>query len=234
MGFRSWFFDKTGFDLKSLRYTPKLDLSRFESLGDNCEFGCFLVKSGNHHSSFFRFVRVMDLSTMSQLILNHFHDVFLFDNLASWGENMVFDQQYKIAFHSAIHSHNENGNMIFNVQGEQLVEIYQNELAKITYLSSKFLSELKTHNKIYVIKTNQQQCLNQIDEIHNTLRSIGQCKILNVRETDDKKKLYTIEKQSDNFYIGYLDQFADYNNVPDLNFYAWYKLMANANKIMTV
>lgn len=232
MGFRNWVYEKTGFNLKTLKYTPQLDLGQFESIGDNCEFGLFLKKSKNYKSSFFRFVRILDYSKVNELIVNNFSDIFLFENLIPITEEMVFDKKYKMSFHTSLRSHKKQENFEFNLAGEQLLNAYNTELEKIKYLSIKFSHELKTANKIYVIKTNEFTSIDEINQLSKTLLSMGNCKILNVRATNESKKLFTIEKLNQNLFIGYIDEFADYNNVTKFRFYSWYRLMNNAKKIM--
>lgn len=232
MGFRNWFYKKTGFNLKTLKYTPQLDLSRFESLGDNCEFGLFLQKSKNNKSSFFRFVRILDYSKVNELIENNFSDIFLFENLIPTTEEMVFDKKYKMSFHTTLRSHQEKEIFEFNYSGEQLLNAYNTELEKIKYLSRKFLHDLKTANKIYVLKTNEFTSIYEINLLSQTLLSKGNCKILNVRATNESKKLFTIEKLNKNLFIGYIDEFADYNSAHEFRFYSWHRLMNNAKKII--
>ena len=230
MGLRNWLYEKTGINLRNLTYTPHLNLNNFESFGDNCEFGLFLRKSGNNQSSFFRFTRIMNYAKVNELILNNFNDIFLLENLIPIGNQMVFDKKYEISFHLTLNSQLVSDKLEFNYTDDDFESAYQKELSKINYLSGKFLYELKTKNKIYVIKMNEQKSIQEIYNLSKVLYSLGNCKILNVRTTNITEKHYTVEQVSPGFFIGYIDQFADYDRVPEFKFNSWHKLMKNAIK----
>lgn len=235
MGFRTWFYKTTGIKLKK-DLKENLDFSQFESLGDNCEFGLFLFKSGNNYSSFFRYMGIANYKSVNNLILNNFNDVFLFENLFPTSPIMVCDKKYGLNIHTLIRNHQKDGKWEYNHSKEDLIKLYENELGKINYLSTKFLNDLKYKNKTYIIKENENKpgkaddLIEETLELRKTLFSKGKCNILYVMCTDDPNKQYKVEKLESNVFIGYMDRFAPYSNAHDYNFDGWKKLIKAAKK----
>lgn len=231
MGLRNWIYKKIGFNFKTLEYTP-LKFERFESLGNNCEIGLFLKESRNNTSSFFRYTFIHDYALIDKMIQNNFKDVFLLENLTQLNGGMVIDKKYNLSFHSKMNITKQNEIKIINKNNDELLITHQKELEKARYLANKFMNNLKKSNKIYITKTNDNNSLSEIMQLHNTMLSVGNCTMLNVQHTKNNDKVSTIEKLNEKFYIGYISSFAPYNNAHGFNFKEWYNLLKNANELI--
>lgn len=229
MGLRNWIYKKTGFNVKTLEYTP-LKFERFESMGNNCELGLFLKESRNNTSSFFRYTFIHDYSLIGQLIQNNFRDIFLLENLEQSCTGMIIDKKYQLSFHSKMNISKRGEKK--SIDNNELIVSHQKELGKVRYLADKFMDNLKKSNKIYVIKTNDNESSREIMQLHNIMLKVGNCTILNVKFTKNNNKISTIEKINESFYVGYVSGFAPYHNAHDFNFKEWYKLLKIAEEVI--
>lgn len=207
-----------------------LDLSRFESLGDNCEFGFFLKQAGVEISSFFRWALITDYAKVAELIRNDLSNPFNLYHLEPFQDYMVMNIKNGIGYHSEMQSCTENNMRRFCISQDRRRVVYLHEVNKINYLKGKFLSTLKEGNKIFVVKKYNND---QEDEIKVLAREIalkGSCKVLRVISTSDKKILGCVEKINSNLYYGYIDQFADYSKADELSYACWMEVLKEANR----
>lgn len=236
MGFRSWVYKKTGFNLKTLKYTPQLDLSRFESLGYNCEFGFVLKNNGSRVSSFFKWTFILDYNKVCDLILNDFDNVFLLENLipSVSSRTSVIDNYYHISFHVTIRNKIINNRACFIDTDDVIRQKHNNELQKIIYLKNKFMSNLVNNRMIYVIKGDTDTPSSDIINLSKIIdeKSNGRCRILYVTLTTNKENLYKLKKYNQNIYIGYLDRFSPISHADECNYAGWYKLLKTARNII--
>ncbi|CBX44541.1 hypothetical protein P88_00300 [Erwinia phage phiEt88] len=207
-----------------------LDLSRFESLGDNCEFGFFLKQAGVEISSFFRWVLITDYAKVLELIKNDFPSPFNIYHLKPFQDYMVMNIKNGIGYHSEMQSCMKDNRRIFCISQDRKKAVYLHEINKINHLKIKFLNTIKEGNKIFVVKKDNNEQEKQIKLIAKEIASKGSCKVLRIISTSDRKKLGCVKKITRNLYYGYIDRFADYSKADDFSYECWMAILKEANR----
>jgi len=134
------------------RSMPEL-LERFESLGDNCEFGFLQRAYGVETSSLFRWAS-SPLEATTLLLQQDFLDIFSRAAVAPYTEGMAIDRRYGIAFHVALHSKkNAVGTLEFISQGDEFSSLFEIESQKVAFLVAKTKMELQSAAKTFVFKS---------------------------------------------------------------------------------
>lgn len=202
--------------------------SRFESLGDNCEFGFFLRQSGNDISSFFRWTAILDFNKLNLLIKNELKHPFDFPDLKPLYEHMVINERHKIGFHSKMQSHVINDRRVFKKNGLTVRWLHFQESMKMKHLRAKFIHGLTEESRIYVVKgANSSEVLSDLSE---TISSFGDGKLLHIIQANDDSEIAGVKKINNNTYVGFIDCFADYNLADKISFDCWTKLIKNAER----
>ena len=151
-----------------------LDLNRFESLGENCEFGFLMLSHEFSSGGFFRWA-FTPLHALIHLLKQDFRSVYRFENLRSRFGSMVQDSKYDVLFHSLLRSHvNPEGVAEFLGSDEEQDKIYRQEKEKIDYLVDKFRRRLRRRNLIFVLKRNELPPAEQFDLLMSVLKPILQ------------------------------------------------------------
>ncbi|AGP46929.1 hypothetical protein [Serratia plymuthica] len=204
------------------------DLERFESLGDNCEFGFYLRSKGLENGSLFRWSLIKDHQDLLNLVTGDFVNFYQFDNLQPTWSNMLVDKDNGIIFHTDLYSSQIDNNWVFDDAENERKEKYLIEKNKINYLVKKFLDGLKSNKKIFVIKKNNNQIdMNVIALLANELNRRGKAKILVVFQSDDSSQHGVIEHAGENVLISYIERFAEYNKADDISVAGWDKIVNN-------
>ncbi|MEN4243900.1 hypothetical protein P9A06_04870 [Serratia marcescens] len=202
--------------------------SRFESLGDNCEFGFFLRMAGNEISSFFRWTSIGDFHKLNSLIINRLENAFVYDDLKPLSEHMVLSEKHKIGFHTRMKSHVIDGERLFKFNESVIKGLYLTETLKVKHLRTKFLHGLTKESKIYVVKG--ANSADVVSALSNTIKSFGRGCVLHVVSTDESEMVSKVIRVEPNLYMGFIDQFADYNNADKVSFNSWSLLLKNAER----
>ena len=208
------------------------DLSRFESLGDNCEFGFFLRQAGDERSSFFRWVSVPDYSKMVLFLRNGLSTPFNLYHLLPLQDHMVQTSKYKFGYHSEMHSSISDGKRIFCVDKDRIRAVYLHEVGKVKYLREKLLDTLKNEDKIFVVKTPNNSQKSEIKSLAKEIGKYGNCKLLRIMSTNKKRKMSKVRKVNKTLYYGYIDKFAHYNTSNIVSFDCWMSTLKEANRVI--
>ncbi|KAA6204922.1 MAG: hypothetical protein DU429_04465 [Candidatus Tokpelaia sp.] len=196
---------------RRLSWVAKKCLPRFESLGENCEFGFFQRKNKQEISSLFRWTFIHDYNKLIELIENDFQDLFLFENLTPIGgddSDGVLDRKYQIAFHSAMTGHEESGAFVWGFPEPENLQIYQQEKSKIAHFVDKFRLSLRDDNKIFVVKRKEGGTLETGRKLAALLARLSRAKIFCVEENADPEQQGKLYRISDNLYQGFIDRFS--------------------------
>lgn len=214
------------------RMGKPFDLNRFESLGDNCEFGFFMIQAGVDVSSYFRWVAVDDYKKILIFFRERFANPFNLYYLEPLQDWMVKDRRYGIGYHSEMHSGIINGKRDFLVTQERKKTVYLHELNKIKYLKAKLIKTLKEEEKIFVVKKHLNEQGKEIKLIAKEINKIGSCKVLRVISTQNNKLIGKVKKVNKYLFYGYIDRFADYNKANEVSFDCWMSILKEASRKM--
>lgn len=202
-------------------------LQRFESLGDNCEFG-FVLKSLKHEDgSIFRWAS-MTTDQLHTLLKNNFKEIYEYDNLFPCAPGMVCDKRYGIAWHTDMKSHVIDEKLTFIANEDQRREIYNNENKKRAHLLQKFISRLQGGEAIYVIKSRSKPGPQVFNGIYQELRRLAQGAafwMLEVIETSDQGKQGVTELVCDQRMRAYISKYSPYGEADAAQYDEWYKIM---------
>jgi hypothetical protein len=192
-------------------------VSRFASLGDNCEFGLLQRYVGNEAPSLFRF----NFTRLDRLIAgleNRFADLAMSENVrVEWdSEWIVKEIKYGFSYHT------------FNAdRGQDQAQLINQQISWLTRMARKFMDGLPTDDRIYVRK-------GQLDSIQSAnllswhLRKHGPATLLWVTIADADHPCGTVEWIGEGLMRGWLRGFAPYDRAADLEPRSWLELLRRA------
>jgi hypothetical protein len=186
---------------------------RFESLGDNCEFGLVQRRYGAEPLGLMRWTRC----TVASLIRA------LDEGFAGIGDpdRMIvrrFKNEYLIAdelYGFVYHPHVQIGEM-------SEPDLRAREAIRIPFLRMKLLDDLAQAEKIFVFKENAYLPLASARRLLRKLRQFGPNRLLYVVPTTEPALTGTAERLEDGLIRGYTGEFGGYHSLPDgIRFDAW-------------
>lgn len=205
---------------------PEL-LERFESLGDNCEFGFVQRAHGIEPGGLLRWA-IAPPEPLLAALRDGLRDLYAFGSLVPAHPGMVLDQRYGLAFHTAMRIHLEGAQPVFTDPPEQRAAVHAEEMAKIAYLRAKLLSGLAEGSRIFVYKTNPGLDAGQIAALHATLRQHGPARLLAVVPATEDHPSGTVQQAGLGLLIGHIERFAPYDQADDVMLGTWTSLCRQA------
>ncbi|WP_241569917.1 hypothetical protein [Rosenbergiella collisarenosi] len=202
------------------------DIERFESLGDNCEFGFFLRDKGIEKSSLFRWTLTHDINNLEYIFSKNFEDLYLFENLEPAWQNMVLDKKYGLSFHTEMYSVNNEGIWEWKFDAEENLKIYSKEKEKIKYFLEELRRSIMDDKKIFILKSNDNNGYQGALALSTYLEKNGRAKVLYVRSSENPD--YSITKINNHLYLANIDRFAPYNRANDYSNEGWTSILKNA------
>jgi hypothetical protein len=199
---------------------PPALLQRFESLGDNCEFGFVQRANGYEDGGLFRW----SISPLEKLILcldANFKDFYLFDNLQPSAPDMVCDSATGLMFHTQMHS--IDGQFVLDHGARR--EIFAREKSKMDHLLYKFRRRMQEPGTICVYKRNSGVADSDAERLQQSLNRLGPSTLLVVRSTDDHARWGTVEQSNSGFLLGLVDGFAPYFAADQVSIRIWNLLL---------
>ena len=149
-----------------------IDLTCFESLGENCEFGFLLRSHAFASGGFFRWA-FTPLHSLIHILEKDFEGVYALEQLRPRFGAMVEDTRYDILFHSQLKSQQQpDGSWCFTASAEEQQAIYANEKAKVDYLVAKFRRRLVEERLILVLKAFAPPPPEQLRALQAVLRPV--------------------------------------------------------------
>lgn len=191
---------------------------KYISLGDNCEAGLNFSRIGYEYSSLLRFAMTPSKSLMD-LFDNDFANIF--ETITPVSNNMCQCQKYKISFHTKMHSEMVDGIRKYknNIDIESL---HKTDLEKIAYLREKFLSDMKSKDRIlYFLKSKQNLTKDYVSNIYNKIVAYGGNPTLLVLS---ENIIDPVENES--IHYEHIPKFAPYTNAYDYDKTAWDEIFA--------
>jgi hypothetical protein len=204
---------------------PGAVLQRFESLGDNCEFGFVQRANGCEDGGLLRW-SISPLDKLVRCLDTDFKDFYLLENLEPSAPDMVQDTATGLIFHSAMRS--LDGRFVLDTERRR--NIYTQERDKMYYMLDKFRRRLGQPSTIGVYKRNIGVADEEADRLRKSLNRLGKNTLLLVRSTTDQAKWSSIERSPFGFLVGFVDRFAPYSNADWISTDVWNNLLNNASE----
>jgi hypothetical protein len=217
--------ETVGTPVKSFKPEPPLSdvqkseiMSRFESLGENCEFGLVQRRCGAEPLGLLRFSSA-PLPKLLAALQARFAGMGAPENIEvelSSNEYMVRDRAFGFYYHAWVK------------EGEMTPEqIRAREKSRVPFLLRKLIEDLSEGRKIFVFHAMEEISTVSAQMLSAAIQSYGTGKLLWVRLADRYHPAGFIELQNDNLIVGYIDRFAPGGNAHDLSLDCWVVLCRN-------
>lgn len=196
-------------------------MMRFESLGENCEFGLAQRRCGAEPLGLLRFAST-PLAALLTALKHRFEGLGEPDRIevqvsADHREYLVLDRRYGILYHPWL------------LVGEGTAEeIAAREVKRLPLLKRKLIEDLEEGRKIFVYRGMQPLSRVLMSRLGEALRRYGPCTLLWVEAHDATHPAGTVETLGEGLLKGYIDRFAPGENAHDLSLDGWITLCRRA------
>jgi hypothetical protein len=215
---------------------PRELMGRFESLGNNCEFGFVQRRAGIEPLGLLRWIGLGagELSAGNSAaclpILVH----------ALQSELSGIDDPQQVEIESPLPDDKWQEyfvrNRLFDMKGHTNRYAYRIDVAEahtqvvrtLRYLRQKLLRDLKEASKIFVYRTDADHSLDEMTRLLQAIRSHGNGTLLWVTAGDPGFGIGSVEVLGDGFLKGHLDRFAPPSQTYEVSFDAWLTVCRNA------
>jgi hypothetical protein len=213
---KEWVTRRTGLTLPDLA-------SRFESLGDNCEFGLVQRSCDTEPLGLLRFSGSFS-NDVVRGIEHEFEGIGEPDDIdpilegeGGDREFMIHERKYGLVYHTFVY------------EGQRSVDLLrQQEATRLKFLRRKFIDELDAGEKIFVIKHTAAVSESEILPIYMALNRRQSNTLLWVVPEEPGRPSGTVEVLMNGLLKGYVDRFAPNDNAHDFSFDAWVRLCVHA------
>jgi hypothetical protein len=214
-------------DIGALTGSPAVQfMQRFESLGDNCEFGLVQRRCGAEPLGLLRFANLELRQLLHGLELG-FEGLGDRAGLEFWlsegarREYVIRDRRYALVFHT------------FLYQGEVSEdELLEKQSRRLGFLVRKLLQDLENGEKIFVCKRNIPLTAPEILALHAALNRFGRNTLLWIVSADDNHSAGAVDQILPGLLRGYVARFAPYENAHDLSLEPWLSVCVNAARLV--
>ena len=199
-------------------------MMRFESLGEDCEFGLVQRRCGAEPLGLLRF----SSSPLPKLIAAmeaKFEGLGKPDmikvELASNGrEYMVLDKRFGLYYHAWV------------MAGEKSPEeVHARECRRLPFLAGKLLEDLQSGEKLFVYRGMKPLAESDMLKLAATMRTFGPTTLLWVEVADADHESGSVEEVSAGLLRGNIERFAPPNNAHDFDLDAWIGICHNAEAL---
>ena len=202
-------------------------LTRFESLGENCEFGLVQRRCGIEPLGLLRFSST-PLPPLLNALRGRFAgmgqpDTIEIEVAASGREYMVFDRRYGFRYHAWVKL------------GEMAPEaIHAREVRRLPFLIRKLVEDLTDGEKIFVFHGMQPLAEREARELADAIRGYGPGTLLWVEPADAAHPPGAVLPVAPGLLKGHMDRFAPGENAHDLSLDCWLTLCRTAEAMVRV
>ena len=200
---------------------PQIAL-KFESLGENCEFGLFQRRCDVEPLGLLRFSSTF-MRNLIRGIANGFEGLGAAEDIdprlegGARKEYMIHEKKFGLVYHTFVY------------EGQRSIWLMrEQESARLKFLLRKFVEELQLGEKIFVYKRNSPVTEEEILPLHMVLNSYGENTLLWVLPAEPDRPAGTVEVVMPGLLKGYIDRFAPESNAHDFSFDGWLRVCANA------
>lgn len=210
-----WAINRTGMTI------PQIAL-KFESLGENCEFGLFQRQCNSEPLGLLRFSSTF-MRNLIRGIENGFEGLGAAEDIdprlegGPRKEYMIYEKKYGLVYHTFVY------------EGQRSIWLMrEQESARLKFLLRKFVEELQLGEKIFVYKRNAPVTEEEILPLHMAINAFGSNTLLWVQPAEPDRPAGTVEVVRPGLLKGYIDRFAPEINAHDFSFDGWLRVCANA------
>lgn len=214
-----WATSRTGLSV------PQIAL-RFESLGENCEFGLFQRRCDAEPLGLLRFS-----STFMRNLIRGIDTGF-----AGLGETEDIDPRLEGAPKKEYMIHEKKFGLVYHTfvyEGQRSIWLMrEQESARLKFLRRKFMEDLESSDKIFVYKLGSGVSEEEVLPLLMALKRYGDATLLWVVPAERERPAGTVEVVMPGLLKGYIDRFAPDDNAHDFSFEGWLRVCANACILM--
>ncbi len=210
-----WAARRTGLTL------PQIAL-KFESVGENCEFGLFQRRCDAEPLGLLRFSSTF-VRNLVRGVECGFEGLGEIDDIdprlegAPRAEYMIHEKKYGLVYHTFVY------------EGQRSAWLMrEQESARLKFLRRKFMEDLQVAEKIFVYRFAGPIAEEEILPLHMALNRYGPVTLLWVVLAERDRPAGTVEVLMPGLLKGYIDRFAPADNAHDLSFDGWLRVCANA------
>jgi hypothetical protein len=200
---------------------PQIAL-KFESLGENCEFGLFQRRCDAEPLGLLRFSSTF-MRNLIRGIDNAFDGLGEIDDIdprlegAPRKEYMIHEKKFGLVYHTFVY------------EGQRSIWLMrEQEAARLKFLRRKFMEELESTDKIFIYKFSSGVSEEEILPLYMALSRYGEATLLWVVTAERDRPAGTVEVVMPGLLKGYIDRFAPDDNAHDFSFDGWLRVCANA------
>jgi len=200
-------------------------VERFESLGENCEFGLVQRRAGAEPLGLLRFSSA-PLPKLIRALEGRFEglgkpEAISIEVSQAGTEYMVLDHVYGFLYHA------------WAKIGELPVEdIHRREVRRLPFLVRKLLSDLEEGEKIFVFHAMERVDMTGPRRLSEAMKAFGHSQLLWVDVGDDDHKPGSVVRAGDNLLMGYVDRFAPGADAHDFSFASWMEVCRAASRLV--
>ena len=197
---------------------------RFESIGENCEFGLVQRRCGAEPLGLFRFASA-PLPKLLAGLEEGFEGLSDPDNLEvqlspNGREYMVYDRKYQLLYHAWV------------LAEEMSAEaVHQREVRRLPLLIRKLIEDLRQAEKIFIFHGMEPLSTQQAQALLARLRGFGPNILLWLELADAAHPAGTVEWVGEGLLKGYMDRFAPGENAHDLSLDCWLAVCREAYRL---
>jgi len=193
-------------------------VQRFESIGDNCEFGLVQRTAGAEPLGLFRF-NFTHLDALIAGLDNNFADLAgLGDVEVRWeNEWIVSEKNYRFVYHTYNHDQTIDPAQLQTEHGRRM-----------RFLARKFLEDLGASDRIFIRKGESPSQIGAIKSLHAAMRRHGGASLLWVCAADRTHGAGHVEWLEEGLMRGWIAGFAAYDRATDVDAPGWLQLCRRA------
>lgn len=191
---------------------------RFESLGDNCEFGFVQRHYGVEPVTLLRWAGT-DLDGLIHAFQQGFADLYRLEDLRPVTRFLVSDTKYRINFHTDMPIVEDGGRLSFDPEG--LKATYSQERRKVGFLRDQFLDSLEAGDRIYLYKAADPPSWDKIEALHAALNAYGPQRLLVVFPATPELPYGEVKLAAKGLKVAGIYRLAPHAHAEDAPFEAW-------------
>lgn len=197
---------------------------RFESIGENCEFGLVQRRCGAEPLGLFRFASA-PLPKLLAGLGARFEGLSHPDNLdvqlsPNGREYLVTDRKFQLLYHAWVLADEMTAQ-----------EVHQREVRRLPLLIRKFLEDLSEAKKIFVYHGMEPLSDEDANRLLAELRSYGPNALLWVETADAQHAPGSVEWRGEGLLKAYIDRFAPGEDAHDLSLDCWIAICREAYRL---